>query len=148
VGPQAMSGFAWGENIGWINLGDGSNTDPNGFGVIVDTMGRFSGYAWAENVGWINFGTNFGSAGVAPADQPAVDLNTGEFTGFLWGENIGWINLDGSSVDPQAQVSALPPTAPQIVNGLIGKTAIPLFSDRNTDAKVDAADVAHRVNNP
>jgi hypothetical protein len=146
IGPNGFSGYAWAENLGWINLGDGTNTDPNGFGVLVDSgTGQLSGYAWAENAGWVNFGTGFAAAGVAEPDRPTVSLTTGEFTGYAWGENIGWINLDGSSVDPQAQVVALPPTASQIAAGLVGVTAVPLFSDRQPDGAVDAADVVTRV---
>ena len=44
-----VSGYAWSENIGWINF-NGSN-----YGVNIEQNGKFSGYAWSENIGWINF---------------------------------------------------------------------------------------------
>jgi|GEM_PF-5676671 len=57
------SGYIWGENIGWIHLGDG---DPaNGVryrqsgsdhGVNQDGGGVLYGYAWSANAGWIYFG--------------------------------------------------------------------------------------------
>jgi len=48
-----LSGYAWGENIGWIKF-----NPKDGGGVYVDrdeTTAKFKGYAWGENVGWIKF---------------------------------------------------------------------------------------------
>lgn len=54
-----LSGFAWGENTGWINFGPfENNTAPQ---VQIDGAGYFGGvdsdigYAWSENYGWIEF---------------------------------------------------------------------------------------------
>jgi len=44
-----LSGYAWGENIGWINL------SPNGGGVLNNGEGKLSGYASSEYGGWIDF---------------------------------------------------------------------------------------------
>ena len=74
-----VAGYAWGENVGWINLA------PSGDGVINDGQGNLSGYAWGENVGWINFAP--GGTGVT------IDPATGVFSGYAWGENTGWINF-------------------------------------------------------
>ncbi len=79
VTNSAVTGMAWGENIGWINL------YPSNGGVVNDGKGNLSGYAWGENVGWINF--NPTGAGVK------IDPFTGLFSGMAWGENIGWINF-------------------------------------------------------
>jgi len=104
------SQFAWGENVGWLNLEpDGDNgpgvvvTDsvltgymwgenvgwiklnPENGGVVNDGLGNLSGYAWGENVGWINFSPAGGGVTINPA--------TGVFSGFAWGENVGWINF-------------------------------------------------------
>jgi hypothetical protein len=94
-----LTGFIWGENIGWLSTGDGhpadgvqySNLSTADFGVNVSTSGALSGYAWGENVGWINF-----SAGtMANPPQPArIDSAASRLRGYAWGENIGWINLD------------------------------------------------------
>lgn len=115
--------YAWGENIGWINLRPSAQD-----GVVVhDTF--LSGYAWGENVGWIFFGAgpadtvayandgndhgvniepggglsgyawgeNIGwivfDTSAVEASQVAIDTATGEFSGFAWGENVGWINF-------------------------------------------------------
>ena len=57
IESDKVTGFVWGENIGWINL----HCENNGtcgtvsYGVVNDGAGNLSGYAWAENVGWINF---------------------------------------------------------------------------------------------
>jgi len=45
-----LSGYAWGENVGWINF-DSTNSEVT---INTSTL-KFSGYAWAENVGWVHF---------------------------------------------------------------------------------------------
>ena len=71
VTDAGLSGYAYGENIGWINLSTVTN----------NAEGNLSGHAWAENVGWVDFGN--------------VAINaSGEFTGTAYGENIGHINFD------------------------------------------------------
>jgi hypothetical protein len=80
VTDTVVTGYAWGENIGWINL-----HPANHGGVTNDGAGNLSGFAWGENVGWINFAPT--GAGVK------VDPLTGAFSGKAWGENIGWINF-------------------------------------------------------
>lgn len=44
-----ISGYAWSENAGWIDLA------PAGGGVSIDDKGDFGGYAWGENIGWVSF---------------------------------------------------------------------------------------------
>ncbi len=46
----ALSGYAWSENVGWINF-----DSTNGQVTIDTTTLKFNGYAWAENVGWVHF---------------------------------------------------------------------------------------------
>ena len=48
-----LDGFAWGENIGWINFGTAPTHGAQGARYDANTH-LFSGYAWGENVGWIN----------------------------------------------------------------------------------------------
>lgn len=79
VTDSFVAGFAWGENIGWINF------SPSGDGVTNDGQGNLSGYAWGENVGWINFAPTGGGV--------TIDPTTGVFSGNAWGENTGWINF-------------------------------------------------------
>jgi hypothetical protein len=79
VTDSVVTGKAWGENVGWINL------SPATGGVANDGEGNLSGYAWGENVGWINFNPTGARVTIDPA--------TGAFSGKAWGENIGWINF-------------------------------------------------------
>lgn len=87
--------YAWGENIGWVNLYPSAE-----FGVTVsDTY--LSGYAWSENAGWINFGSipSNGTAYTNTGTNHGVNVEVGGgLTGYAWGENIGWISFDTSGV--------------------------------------------------
>jgi len=64
VGTDFLEGFVWGENVGWINVGDGTptngtdyaNVNGTDFGVNVLGDNDLDGFAWGENIGWINFG--------------------------------------------------------------------------------------------
>jgi len=49
VTSSGLTGFAWNENKGRINL------SPTKSGVKNTTGGVLSGYAWSESTGWINF---------------------------------------------------------------------------------------------
>ena len=70
ITDSALSGSAYGENIGWINL----------IGVTNNNEGTLGGYAWGENVGFIDFSK--------------VTIGTdGVFSGSAYGENIGWITF-------------------------------------------------------
>jgi len=57
-GDGNLSGYGWGENVGWISFSC-ANTDSCGtvqYGVVINPgTGEFSGKAWGENIGWINF---------------------------------------------------------------------------------------------
>ena len=73
VTDTALTGSAYGENIGWIAL----NPQTYG-GVTNDGAGNLSGYAWSENAGWIDFSK--------------VTIGTdGVFAGDAYSPNIGWI---------------------------------------------------------
>jgi hypothetical protein len=88
VGDSELSGWMWGENIGWASLSC-KNTltcDIDEYGVLNDGNGGLSGYAWAENVGWIDFAPSTSGVTIDPA--------TGDFSGYAWGENIGWISFN------------------------------------------------------
>jgi len=100
-----LQGFVWAENVGYINLGDGSPANGTAyanptsgsvvgtpdFGVNIDPSGKLSGYAWGENIGWINFGV-----ATLASNQQARLQSDGKLRGYAWGENIGWINLDST----------------------------------------------------
>jgi hypothetical protein len=54
-GTGNLSGYAWGENVGWININPQVPGDPTDYGVRIDSEGNFDGWAWGENIGWIHF---------------------------------------------------------------------------------------------
>jgi hypothetical protein len=88
VADANLTGYVWAENIGWVNLAP-NYADPN-VGIKNDGTGLLTGYAWGENVGWINFNPR------VPGDPNhyGVTVNTeGNFDGWAYGENIGWIHL-------------------------------------------------------
>jgi uncharacterized repeat protein (TIGR02543 family) len=84
-----LSGYAWGENIGWVSFGAPAggpygNSSADDWGVNIDGRGRLSGYAWSHSAGWINFG----------AADVSYNRASGHFSGNAWGERIGWIHCD------------------------------------------------------
>jgi hypothetical protein len=97
VGEFVCSGFVYGANIGWINLGNGTpangiqyqNISAGDFGVNVNSDGRLRGLAYGANVGWINFET---------LGDPKVDLASGKLSGFVYGANLGWMSLGDSGL--------------------------------------------------
>jgi hypothetical protein len=92
VSDTTLSGYIWGESVGWINL------HPTNVWVSNScTTGQLGGYAWGQNTGWINFDpTN--ATGI---NHPQIDLGTGKITGKAWSQNYGWIELSS----PQAPTS-------------------------------------------
>ncbi len=88
ITDSGISGYAWGDEIGWINLA------PTGAGVTVNpSTGALSGYAYSNVSGWINFN---------PTDVPGgtdvgVSINgSGEFVGWAWVSSArgGWMKFD------------------------------------------------------
>jgi hypothetical protein len=96
VSKDGVTGYLWGENIGWIKfdydgMAGAANTSATDWGVVNDGCGNLSGYAWGENIGWVNFD---------PAhSQVVVDHETGSFSGYAWAENIGWIQFGHPATD-------------------------------------------------
>jgi hypothetical protein len=122
------SGFAWNDNVGWINFGD-ENSSPTG--RVYVSNNKLYGYAWGENIGWISmtcendtdctneygvtqndsdgtltgyaWGENIGWIDFAPTGGGvSVSTSTSSpntLTGYAWGENIGWISFSGTSPD-------------------------------------------------
>jgi hypothetical protein len=103
VGGLAVTGFMWGENIGWINLScqnNGACAGTGNYGVTNDNLGNLAGYAWGENVGWISFScTNNPASCVTTGDYGVhIDPASGDWSGAAWGENIGWINFSHNQI--------------------------------------------------
>lgn len=87
---ENLSGFAWGENIGWISFNSTSDGSAESYGVNVDTstkvaggVGVFSGFAWSENIGWVSFNQS-DITGICPAGATVarIDWPTGKVSGW------------------------------------------------------------------
>ena len=82
------SQYAWGENVGWLNLepdGDG------GQGVEVGDS-ELTGWIWGENIGWTSLScTNTGSCATVP--YGVTNDGNGGLAGYAWAENAGWISF-------------------------------------------------------
>jgi hypothetical protein len=101
-GQGVLSGYAWGENVGWINFA------PATAGVVIDAAtGEFSGEAWGENVGWIRFassganpfvvttGWNCDPAPAAPSGSPGLLIGkAGVDAELSWGVVAGATGYD------------------------------------------------------
>lgn len=77
---ERVSGWAWSDTAGWIDMSGVSITSPGG---------AFSGWAWSDTVGWISFNAN----GCGPA--PTLSTN---------GSVSGWaraVNGSGAPADDQ-----------------------------------------------
>jgi hypothetical protein len=82
-----LSGYAWGENIGWVNFDTASLGEQR---ARFDACShRFYGFAWSENTGWINLGAAEAHLAVGPcgfADRDCdgdVDLDDYEYLAEL-----------------------------------------------------------------
>ncbi len=102
VTDTALTGYAWGENVGWISLNCSNNTCSNAngnFKVGNDGEGNLFGYAWGQNTGWINFGPFLNSS-----TSPVTIDTSGVFHGYAWSQNFGWLSFNcgntGSSCSP------------------------------------------------
>lgn len=105
AGNGNMYGYAWSENIGWINT---DNTLTNNYKVSIAVPGgAFSGYAWSDNIGWISFQAADVAGCPSGTCQAAINLTTGVVTGWArilslkneYGANYGWISLGGTSAN-------------------------------------------------
>lgn len=86
VTNASLSGYVWGENVGWISLNcsNDSSCGTVDFKVSNTTAGVLSGYAYGEDVGWIDFQPSGGGVTIS---------SSGVFSGYAWSENAGWINF-------------------------------------------------------
>ena len=85
------SGYAWSNNIGWINFGcDQCNVQV--------TDSAVTGYAWSENYGWINLN---------PSTSGVKNTTHGVLSGYAWGENLGWINFDGTNITCEGKFAGI-----------------------------------------
>ena len=90
----ALSGHAYGANIGWINFGWAEPNDPNRPRVDL-TSGLFTGYAYSANLGWIALDS--GALRTTSLDRPDTDADSMD---DAWErENFGTIATAGVGTD-------------------------------------------------
>ena len=97
VTDSELTGYIWGQNVGWINLNCSNNNScaSQSFKVSNDGYGNLSGYAWGENTGWVNFKSTSGNASHVVTLIPSTDSTyTTKFSGYAFSENYGWIQFD------------------------------------------------------
>jgi hypothetical protein len=76
----AVTGWAWSETIGWIDLNclNTSVCGTRNFGLNVLSDGTVQGYAWSDNVGWITVATSG-----CPTNPCTSTMSTTTWTGWL-----------------------------------------------------------------
>jgi peptidoglycan hydrolase-like protein with peptidoglycan-binding domain len=99
VSNSQLSGFLWGDSVGWIalNCSDLGSCGSQQFKVANDGNGNLSGYAWGENTGWISFScanpeTN--NCNLNNNARVTISPTNGTFSGYAWSENFGWLVFD------------------------------------------------------
>ncbi len=100
-----VSGWAWSENIGWLNFNSVSELSGESYGVSVSTASKstggtdnFSGHAWSENIGWVSFGDNGCPSGQTVPCRSRISWTTGKVSG--WARACaGSINGDCTGID-------------------------------------------------
>jgi len=80
-------GYAFGENLGWINFGC-DNCDVH----ITDT--GLSGYVWSRQYGWIN---------LSPDGSGVTNNCTGVLGGKAWSKSLGWVDFSGASINADGE---------------------------------------------
>ena len=94
-----LSGFAWGENVGWINFSGGALATPSQPARLDNAAHRLRGYAWGENIGWVNLDSASVFVGVCAADYNGDGaVNVQDIFDFL----AGWF-----SGNPQADFNGV-----------------------------------------
>ena len=92
VSPTAVTGYAWCNTAGWINL------SPSSYGGVThDGNGNLSGWAWSESAGWISFSCENTATCATVNYGVKIDLSTGAFEGYAWSDVAGWINFNLAS---------------------------------------------------
>lgn len=98
---NGLHGWAWSENIGWIDFSPTVLGNDWGPELNVET-GYLNGWAWSENIGWVKFDSSITGPSGIPVDllsQAKYDLETGALTG--WAKVIGYdLDTECPTSDP------------------------------------------------
>ena len=82
------SQYAYGENVGWLNLEPGGD---GGQGVEVGDF-ALTGYMWAENTGWVSLSCE-NTASCGTVYYGVANDGYGNLSGYAWAENLGWLSF-------------------------------------------------------
>lgn len=96
-------GYAWSENLGWINFGptSGYPTAPNSAAHYDSVSGKVTGWAQVLSLGadgWLKLGD-----ATWASQSTSINSGTGEFNGFAWNGNVdttsglGWLSFNCST---------------------------------------------------
>lgn len=85
---DSTNAYAWGENVGWLNLATSQ-------GDVHVTNSSLSGYIYGENTGWISLNCS-NTSSCATVDYKVANTVNGDLSGYGWGENVGWIDFNPS----------------------------------------------------
>jgi hypothetical protein len=104
--PTSIAGYAWSDNIGWIDLNCSNSgvCGTNPFGLSINASGGISGYVWSDSVGWIS--ANSSDLTGCPSGPCTATLAGGALSGWLKALSAdnkgwdGWISLSGSGYGP------------------------------------------------
>lgn len=99
ITDTAITGHAWGDEIGWMNL---APTGLSGSDVLKvnPTTGIITGKAYATGGSWINFSPTYSGSG-PQVGVTLVDNGSGsDFSGWAWvsGAQGGWMKFDCGGV--------------------------------------------------
>ncbi len=75
----STDGYAWGENVGWINFAASSSN-------IHITSSSITGYMWDSIYGWVNLN---------PTNAGVINDGSGNLSGYAWSAGAGFINFSG-----------------------------------------------------
>ena len=95
VSDNKITGYAWSETSGWINLHSATSTN---WGVVNDGAGNLSGWAWVSTSTIMGGRINFKTASSTATSSVTIDSN-GYFHGFAWSESKGWISFNCEDVE-------------------------------------------------
>ena len=98
---NALYGWAWSSNIGWVSLNceDLNVCGQSDYRVsIAPSTGKLGGYAWSSNIGWINFAP-IGSYPENPQKAATIDFNSGNISGWIRACSVFQSNCKGALKD-------------------------------------------------
>ena len=143
IGEYICSGFVYGGNVGWINLGSGSpgnavqyqNNAVGDFGVnffptAVPGVAFLRGYAYGANIGWIAF---------EDLGNPRVNLSNGQLFGYAYSANCGWINL-GTMTNYVVKTDSIAPGLDTNGNGIADAWELIHFGNLTTATTTSDSD--------